>query len=313
MATYNDYPQSATNNAKKVLAWKEKYGDEVKGMTSVGWTRARQLASRRKLSYDTIARMAAFNRHRKNAEIDPKYKDTPWKDRGYVAWLGWGGTSGVNWAIKKAESIRKGTVKASVDTTDVPWGDRRKKEYESDSDKEMIDGIIEILIGIKDESNRLELAKKQIEILKNEVEGFDEKDFIQKLGLSEYFAEQKKDGTVVPSKKAPNSDTPEKNPQGVGKGGKLSPKIIKSIKSKVDAYNEKYPDKKIGMGAAKQVVLRGMGAYNKSHSPKVSSATQWGLARLNAFLYLLKNGSPQNKKYVQDNDLLPKWHKKSNK
>lgn len=106
MATYNDYPESASNNAKKVLKWKEKYGSEVKGMTSVGWTRARQLASKEKLSYKTIARMAAFKRHQKNATVDPKYKDTPWKDRGYVAWLGWGGTSGVNWAIKKAESLR---------------------------------------------------------------------------------------------------------------------------------------------------------------------------------------------------------------
>ena len=106
MATYNDYPESASNNAKKVLAWKKKYGKEVKGMTSVGWTRANQLASNEKLSYKTIARMAAFKRHQKNAAVDPKYKSTPWKDRGYVAWLGWGGTSGVNWAIKKAESLR---------------------------------------------------------------------------------------------------------------------------------------------------------------------------------------------------------------
>ena len=71
MATYNDYPQSATNNAKKVLAWKEKYGDEVKGMTAVGWARARQLASKRKLSYDTIARMAAFNRQHSNGVCLP--------------------------------------------------------------------------------------------------------------------------------------------------------------------------------------------------------------------------------------------------
>ena len=34
MATYNDYPQSATNNAKKVLEWKKKYGKEVKGMSA---------------------------------------------------------------------------------------------------------------------------------------------------------------------------------------------------------------------------------------------------------------------------------------
>ena len=39
-------------------------------------------------------------------DYDPKFKDTPWKDRGYVAWNLWGGTSGVNWAIKKMESIR---------------------------------------------------------------------------------------------------------------------------------------------------------------------------------------------------------------
>ena len=180
MATYNDYPQSATNNAKKALRWKEEHGDEVKGMTAVGWTRANQLASRRKLSYETIARMAAFNRHRKNSAIDPKYKDTPWKDRGYVAWLGWGGTSGINWAIKKAESIRKGTVKASVEIGDFPWGDRKKEGY---NDEEMISGIVDILKFIEDENNRRELAEKQIQILKSEVKDFDEKDFLRRIGL----------------------------------------------------------------------------------------------------------------------------------
>jgi hypothetical protein len=100
-------PASARNNARRVLRWKEKYGDEVKGMTQVGWARANQLASGENLSRETVARMSAFARHRKNAEIDPKYKSTPWKDRGYVAWLGWGGTSGVNWANSKMESLKK--------------------------------------------------------------------------------------------------------------------------------------------------------------------------------------------------------------
>lgn len=105
LSTYNDYPQSAVNNAKRVLAWREKYRDEVKGMTRTGWTRASQLARKAKLSRSTIARMASFKRHQKNAAIDPKFKSTPWKDRGYVAWLGWGGASGVNWAIRKLKSI----------------------------------------------------------------------------------------------------------------------------------------------------------------------------------------------------------------
>lgn len=92
-------PESARNNAKRALRWKEKYGDEVKGGTTVGWTRARQLANGETLSRETVGRMASFNRHRKNAEVDPKYKDEPWKDAGHVAWLLWGGTSGVEWAM----------------------------------------------------------------------------------------------------------------------------------------------------------------------------------------------------------------------
>ena len=105
--SYNDYPESASNNAKKVLRWRDEHGDEVKGMTAVGWTRANQLAKRENISRDTIARMASFKRHQKNAEIDPKFEGTPWKDAGYVAWLGWGGTSGVEWAIRKLKQIDK--------------------------------------------------------------------------------------------------------------------------------------------------------------------------------------------------------------
>jgi hypothetical protein len=51
--------------------------------------------------------MSAFKRHQKNAEVSEEFKATPWKDRGYVAWLGWGGTSGVNWASKKLQQIDK--------------------------------------------------------------------------------------------------------------------------------------------------------------------------------------------------------------
>ena len=106
-ATYNDYPQSASNNAKRMIEWREKYGrDEVKGGTAVGWQRAASLSKRESISAETVGRMASFNRHKKNSTVDPKFKDTPWKDKGYVAWNLWGGTSGVNWAIKKMETIR---------------------------------------------------------------------------------------------------------------------------------------------------------------------------------------------------------------
>jgi hypothetical protein len=104
--SYDDYPTSVRNNACKVIKWKEEYGDEVDGMTQVGWIRANQLCKGEKISEETIARMSGFQRHKKNSEVAPEYKDTPWKDRGYVAWLGWGGTTGINWAADKLQSIR---------------------------------------------------------------------------------------------------------------------------------------------------------------------------------------------------------------
>ena len=93
-------PEAARNNARRVLRWRDEHGDEVKGMTSVGWRRARQLASSARVGYDTVAAMAAFNRHRQNAEVADEFKGEPWRDAGHVAWLGWGGTTGIDWARK---------------------------------------------------------------------------------------------------------------------------------------------------------------------------------------------------------------------
>ena len=104
--SYNDYPAAAKKNAQMAIDWKEKYGrDEVPAGTPVGWARAHQLAKGEKISADTVKRMSAFNRHRKNSKIAPEHKDEPWKDNGYVAWLIWGGDEGVDWAMEKSKEI----------------------------------------------------------------------------------------------------------------------------------------------------------------------------------------------------------------
>lgn len=106
--TYSDYPAAAKKNAQMAIDWKEKYGrEEVDAGTAVGWARAHQLAKGEKISVDTIKRMASFNRHRKNSTIDTELKDTPWKDKGYVSWLIWGGDEGVDWAMKKSKELDK--------------------------------------------------------------------------------------------------------------------------------------------------------------------------------------------------------------
>lgn len=101
-------PKSAQNNGKKVLEWREKYPDEVKGMTEVGWRRANQLASGEPLSMDVISRMAQFERHRENSKVSSENKSTPWKDNGRVSWLGWGGDTGIAWAQRMVEKAKNG-------------------------------------------------------------------------------------------------------------------------------------------------------------------------------------------------------------
>ena len=132
-------------------------------------------------------------------------------------------------------------------------------------------------------------------------------------------------GGVKPSKKAPKSGTPNPNPKrgsDKNKPGaaasegkvKVPASVEKILQKKSDEFNEQYK-KKLGYGVTlpklRVVYQRGVGAFQTSHSPEVSSQQQWAIARVNAFMYLVKNGRPQNAKYVGDNDLLPKGHPKS--
>jgi len=141
----------------------------------------------------------------------------------------------------------------------------------------------------------------------------------------EEFAEVGPRGGIKASPKAPKSDTPNPNPKGEGtargsagttRGAEVDAATEESLKKKADEFNEKYKDKLgygANVGALKAVYQRGLGAYNTSRSPEVASrggAKQWAMARVNAFLYLIKEGRPQNRNYTTDYDLLPTKHPK---
>lgn len=96
--TYNDYPKAASRNAQTALNWADENGWGSCG-TAVGKKRANQLASGDNISRDTIARMAAFERHRKNSK--KKLGD----GCGRLMWLAWGGDEGVAWAQRKLKQI----------------------------------------------------------------------------------------------------------------------------------------------------------------------------------------------------------------
>ena len=128
-------PAGAKAAARRALRWREKHGDEVKGGTRVGWTRATQLANGESLSRETVARMASFfARHRGNERVDPKHKDEPWRDNGHVAWLIWGSDAADKWSRRIMDNLEKRQAKA--DTFDTEEAARER------SDEMGLDGAI---------------------------------------------------------------------------------------------------------------------------------------------------------------------------
>ena len=246
LKTFNDYPESVSNNAKKVLKYVKENGWGSCG-TAVGKRRASQLSSRSNLTVSTIKRMYSFlSRHKSDLEASKSYSD----GCGKLMYDAWGGLSALSWSKSKLKGLGE---------------------------------------------------------------------------IKEKMAEVDDKGTVKSSPKAPKSDTPNKNPKGKGTakgdasgktGAKVSAKDRATLKNKSDDFNKKYKSKLgygVTTGVLASVFQRGLGAFNTSHSPKVRSASQWAFARVNAYLYLIKNGRPQNPKYTTDYDLLPKKHPKSRK
>ncbi len=119
------------------------------------------------------------------------------------------------------------------------------------------------------------------------------------------------------SKKAPKKDRiygSKKNPKGSASGSKtinFSKKVEDALSEKVKNHNEK-SDRKASLRMLKAVYRRGAGAFSSSHRPD-QNRNSWAMAHENAFLHLLKSGSPKNSKYTTDNDLLPASHPKSSK
>lgn len=100
-------PQYARENAKKSL---EAIRKGSKAMTPVGRARARQLAMGEALDEEDLKQISAFRRHMKNSSYSKDYS----KDKGAVAWLGWGNSLSKgkgksdfsNWAERKLKGLK---------------------------------------------------------------------------------------------------------------------------------------------------------------------------------------------------------------
>lgn len=125
------------------------------------------------------------------------------------------------------------------------------------------------------------------------------------------------DPRKTPAKPSERRRGSRKNPKGSAQSGSsvtFSEAVTASLKTKADNHNKKVDatSKKASLSALKAVYRRGAGAFSTSHRPGMTRG-QWAMARVNAYLYLLRNGRPSNPNYNTDNDLLPKGHPKSSK
>lgn len=100
-----------------------------------------------------------------------------------------------------------------------------------------------------------------------------------------------------------------------GESIELSDATATALEDKVQAHNEAHPEKgkRATVGALKKIWRRGAVAYSTSHRRTVKSRSQWAMGRVNAYLYLLRNGKPKNRNYTTDNDLLPAGHPRSSR
>jgi len=92
----------------------------------------------------------------------------------------------------------------------------------------------------------------------------------------------------------------------------VSESIAKALSEKVKEHNDKHGDaksKRVTQRMLEAVFTRGVGAYRtnpESVRPNVTGPDQWGLARVNAFLFAVRTGRFKGGKF--DTDLLPEGH-----
>jgi hypothetical protein len=107
LESYNDYPQSVVNNAKRGIELNKKVNNKC--ATLVGKNRARQLAAKEKLSVSTIKRLYSYL-SRAETYYDPKDNEAC----GTISFLLWGGKSAKNWAESKLKKLGELKLKSEV-------------------------------------------------------------------------------------------------------------------------------------------------------------------------------------------------------
>jgi hypothetical protein len=110
LQSYNDYPESVSNNAQKGIDANEK--NDNKCATAVGKLRAQQLAQRKDISLETIKRMYSYL-----SRAESFYNESDPNACGTISFLLWGGKSALEWSKSKLKEL--GEIELEGTTTSI--------------------------------------------------------------------------------------------------------------------------------------------------------------------------------------------------
>ena len=155
----------------------------------------------------------------------------------------------------------------------------------------------------------LTFAKHQDEDLVDEGEG--------DTGMGDGTSVEPTSGPNIPNDLGGSLAQPTKTPKDLAKDEDLDHEIRDEVtgpvraalENKVEEHNESEPKHRTDLRTLSAVFRRGVGAYKTNPSsvrPSVNSPEQWAHARVNSFLYALKNEKFRSGKH--DTDLLPESH-----
>jgi HK97 family phage prohead protease len=109
---WTDYPQAATDNAKRALKIREEEGTDCG--TPVGWESARIIANREAVSHDRLPRIYSFLSRAKTYD-QGSFKDEDGKQIcGSIMYAAWGGDEMLTWAKKTYEEMEEKELKRHI-------------------------------------------------------------------------------------------------------------------------------------------------------------------------------------------------------
>ena len=326
--------QTMANAARKGLRAAKSRGDFDERLVAV----AERIAEREVLSVEEVEFLAGT--HQRCHEV----RSVGWS--GSPAWAEWmlaGGDGGEKWVQRRSLAERESEVRTPQAIPEPPaaTSERAAPDELSEGDFVAWDGGIGRVEHIMREGS-IQGMTATAEAPLAVVTPFDDgepEDYMVAVMVSELTktdqpepeedddddeedraAGDKSQSTPAPAKDRITGSDANKEGSAKNASGRIavSQAVRAGLQNKVRDHNEAMREdekpswSRTTLGQLLAVYRRGAGAYSTSHRPGVSRGA-WAMARVNAYLYLLRNGRPQDAKYVTDNDLLPAEHPKSSK